>query len=653
MSTEIEIGLIPRGRPAYSQVEYSALDRVTVEQALMDYVKANFPQQKDFTESTGFNIITREIAYVADLLSYRADYLANNNYLPSATNLRALDNLLALIGYTRSSVQAAICDVVIVPKTTVGNTAIPAESGKTVRIPARTTIAGVGKDGGSVSFELFAGPTNIFDDIEIPAGQPNVTAYAAEGISRTFSVKGTGERFQRIILPESNILAETIRINIGIYDPTDSNAGTTYNPNIPEWEKVNYYVLHKAENVFEVKLQPDGNTVISFGDGTFGNIPGKDIDIIINYRRGGGDAGNILAGSLNGSGNFPVYDGGLRTAQSIGCAMTNVSRGVGGRDEESIEEAKFLAPLVYQAQNRAVKDIDYTAFALNHPQVSKAVAVSRQPIIVDSFTDPTSWAFPLASTQKYTISFTLHNFNDKTAKEYFANITVPSASYTDLDTLIIDLNKALGWTYDADSMAFVPTVMNEQFIAHFDKAIEGYLELWIETGDYRCRVDLKASGNSLLPILGIPYGGYGRVDANYVDLHVLTYADDGNVAVPNAALVNTLRTYFEQYKEIQTEVVVRRGFIKRMDILGNVFVDKTADPVQVKYKVQSAILALFDPKSRELGEPFYVSKLFKAIEGVEGVAYVDEFKPAQNIFPDSMTLIQLGNLDITLYEAKK
>jgi hypothetical protein len=90
-----------------------------------------------------------------------------------------------------------------------------------------------------------------------------------------------------------------------------------------------------------------------------------------------------------------------------------------------------------------------------------------------------------------------------------------------------------------------------------------------------------------------------------------------------------------------------------VDILGNVFVDTTADPIQVKYKVEQAVRGLFDSKNRELGEPFYVSKLFEAIEAIEGVAYVDEFAPAQNIFPDSRTLIQLGTLDITLYEAKR
>jgi uncharacterized phage protein gp47/JayE len=653
MTTEVEVGLIPRGRKAYSQIEYSALSRETIEQALIDYVKANFPEQRDFVESAGFSIVTREIAYVADLLSYRADYLANNSYLPTATNLRALDNLLSLIGYRRSSVQPASTDVVIVPQQTIGNPNDPAESSFTVRIPAKTTIQGVGKSGNPVSFELFAGSTNIFDDIEIPAGSANVLAYAVEGVSKTVTVKSNGERFQQVYLSDLDVIQDTIRVNTGIYDSTDAGLGTLYNPNLPQWERVDYVVTHQQENIFELRLRPDGTTVLSFGDGTFGNTVPKDHDIIINYRTGGGDNGNVLPQGLNGSGNFSIFNGGLRTPNNIGCAMTNVSRGVGGRDEEGIEEAKFLAPLVYQTQQRAVKAIDFTALALKHPKVFKCVSVSRQEIVLDSFEDPTEWSFPLAATQPYTISLDVHRLDLRTTQNFTANVRLSKTTYTDPSELVLELNTALGWTYDQTTLAFRPTVLNEQFIGHFDLAIEGYIEFWIDTGTYQSRVTVKGGGNALLPILRIPAGDFGRVDSNYVDVHILTYADDGNVSVPNTALVNELRTYFDKYKEIQTEVTVRRGFIQRVDLNGNVYLDKTADPIQIKAKVQEAVDGIFDAKSRELGEPFYVSKLYEAIEKISGVAYVDEFLPSQNVFPDSRTLLQLGSLNILFYEAKQ
>jgi hypothetical protein len=325
---------------------------------------------------------------------------------------------------------------------------------------------------------------------------------------------------------------------------------------------------------------------------------------------------------------------------------------VGGADEESLEQAKFLAPLVYQAQNRAVKDIDYTAFALNNPSVAKAVAVSRQQIIVDSYSDPTQWNFPLAATQPYTLNIDIHNFDTRTTTNYQANITGLQPSYTSIDQMIIDLNASLGWVYNQDSLAFQQSTLNKAFIAHFDKSIEGFIELWIETGTYKARATLNGGSNSVLPILMMSTGDYGRVDANYIDIYTLAYAQDGTVSVPNAAMVQQLNTYFQQYQEINVEVVIRRGFILKVDITGDVYLDSTADPIQVKNDINAAITALFNPSQIELGEPFYVSQLYEAIMGVNGVSYLDEFSPAQNVFPDTTTLLQLGNLNITFYEAK-
>lgn len=652
MTTQQEIGLIPRGRKSYNQVDYSALDRETISAAIDDYIRATFPEQQDYIASSGYAIIRNAIAVTADLLSYRADYLANNCYLPTVTNLRALDNLLSLIGYRRNSVVSAATDVLIIPQETVGSTLISEPNfGQEIRIPARTRVTGIGQRGDPVQFELFAGPTNIFDDIVIRSGSPNAIAYAIEGESRQFRIKSDGGRFFQVVLPDIDVVLDTIRVNVGIWDESDPLRGSLYRPNLPEWERVDFVVTYSEENIYEVRLRNDGLTTITFGNGTFGNMVPAGHDIIVNYRAGGGENGNILPEAIEGNGNFPIFQGDLQTAQSMKCRMVNVTRGVGGRDEESIEEAKFLAPLVYQAQNRAVKDIDYTAFAVKHPKVSKAVAVSRQDIIVDSVEDAEVYEFPAAETQNYSLAVTVHRIDTRTSKRYVATIKVPKISYDNIDEMIIDINDQLGWSYDPVSLSFFKKNIDTAFIARLDKSVEGFVELWIHTGNYQARATLHESGNSILPILRLLTGVYGRVDANYVDLYILTHAEDGTVSVPNAAIANELTSYFDQYKEINTEVRVRRGRIQRVDIRGNVFVERSADPIDIQTKVDRAIRSLFADDTRGLGEPLYVSKIFEAVEAVEGVAYIDQFDPAQNQFPDDQTLLQLGNVNITFYEA--
>lgn len=649
MTTEIETGLLPRTREALKQIDYSALDISTVEQALDDFVRANFREQQDFVQSTGYKIVQRMIAYVTDLLSYRADYLANNNYLPTVTNLRALDNLLALIGYRRSGPQQAVANIAMIPQTVVGTTT----DNRVIRIPPRTRITGTGALGQPTSFEIFASDSDFFSDIVIPSGSASHIAFGIQGESKTVRLRATGERFQEVILPDVGVVIDSVRVNVGTFDEALAGSGTLYNPNIPEWERVSFLVIFGKEDVFEARQRSDGLVSVVFGDGNFGNRPVSGEDIIVNYRVGGSDNGNVLVQALNFSGSFSIFQNGLRTPETVQVQMFNSQQASGGRGEESLEEAKFIAPLIHQAQGRAVKDIDYTAFALAHPKIAKAIAVSRQQIVIDSFEDPLTWEFPLAETQTYTLAFDVHRLDTRATIPYQANFNIPSTSYSSVDQLIVDLNAQLGWVYNAQTLSFEEAEAGQAFIARFDKSAEGFLELWINTNNYQARVTLRESGNSVLPVVRVPYGGYGRVDANYVDIYVLSFAENGNVVTPNAALVNELRTYFEEFKEIQTEVVIRRGFLQSVDISANVFIERTADPQRIVTELDAKTREIFSTEVRELGEALYVSKVYEAYESIEGVAYVDQFTPAQNVVPNDFTLLQLGNVEVPIFEARR
>src|SRR5207247_345554 len=81
---------------------------------------------------------------------------------------------------------------------------------------------------------------------------------------------------------------------------------------------------------------------IHFGNGEQGRIPVANPDeldtniVAREYRYGGGKKGNVVAGQLN---NLPGSVPGVDTN-----AITNLRPAVGGRDEESLEEAKLRAP---------------------------------------------------------------------------------------------------------------------------------------------------------------------------------------------------------------------------------------------------------------------------------------------------------------------
>ncbi len=94
----------------------------------------------------------------------------------------------------------------------------------------------------------------------------------------------------------------------------------------------------------------------------YGRVPEAGRQIRFNqYRYGGGIVGNVPAGKLQS----------LRSALPYIDRVTNLIRASGGRDQESLEEAKLRVPQELRAQQRAVTAEDYENLAKG---ASRAIA---------------------------------------------------------------------------------------------------------------------------------------------------------------------------------------------------------------------------------------------------------------------------------------
>ena len=112
---------------------------------------------------------------------------------------------------------------------------------------------------------------------------------------------------------------------------------------------------------------------VRFGDGKHGRIPVGNVDnpdgniVARVYRYGGGKKGNAAAGTLtNLLGGTPGVD-----ANKI----TNLRPATGGRDEETLDEAKLRAPQALKNKCRAVTAEDFEALAMQAPGVKRAKAL--------------------------------------------------------------------------------------------------------------------------------------------------------------------------------------------------------------------------------------------------------------------------------------
>lgn len=118
---------------------------------------------------------------------------------------------------------------------------------------------------------------------------------------------------------------------------------------------------------FVLETESDGVSFIRFGDDYNGKRPDEDTLFWADYRIGNGTKGNI----------------GTNTIAHIVTDYTSIE-GIwnplpakGGKEPESIEEARQNAPWAFRVQERAVTPEDYAAMAEKHKEVQKAVAVFR------------------------------------------------------------------------------------------------------------------------------------------------------------------------------------------------------------------------------------------------------------------------------------
>lgn len=90
-----------RAYEAFQNVNFAAFDYNTVKQSILDYVKLYFPETfNDFIESSEFVAIVEIFAYIAELIAYRLDVNAHENFISTAQRKDSILRLAKLVSYT-------------------------------------------------------------------------------------------------------------------------------------------------------------------------------------------------------------------------------------------------------------------------------------------------------------------------------------------------------------------------------------------------------------------------------------------------------------------------------------------------------------------------------------------------------------------------
>lgn len=88
---------------AFQNINFAAFDYNTIKQSIIDYIKLYFPETfNDFIESSEFIAIVEAFAYVAELIAYRLDVNAHENFISTAQRRDSILRLAKLVSYSPS-----------------------------------------------------------------------------------------------------------------------------------------------------------------------------------------------------------------------------------------------------------------------------------------------------------------------------------------------------------------------------------------------------------------------------------------------------------------------------------------------------------------------------------------------------------------------
>jgi hypothetical protein len=92
-----------RAHEVFTQINFNSFDYNTIKESLLDYVKLYFPEDfNDYIESSEFIAILETFAYVGELVAYRLDMNAHENFITTAQRKESILRLAKLLSYKAS-----------------------------------------------------------------------------------------------------------------------------------------------------------------------------------------------------------------------------------------------------------------------------------------------------------------------------------------------------------------------------------------------------------------------------------------------------------------------------------------------------------------------------------------------------------------------
>jgi len=304
-------------------INYCSRDFESIKEALKAHIQTKFGDHwRDFYESQTGMMLVEITAYVFDILSFYTDFVANESFLPTAQDRSSIVKLGQLVGYNLRPPTGAAVTI----RASIG------------AVQAQDVIIASGMVVQTAKGVVF----RTLIEQRISVGDTQVDITMSEGEWQTDNFTSDGTSFQRFKLSTAEAIQGSITVTV---------SGE-------EWDEMDSLVYGDVgSKIYAISYDEDDFAYITFGDDESGAAPADTVAIVVTYRIGGGESGNIYVGEIDTS-----IQGTLEAVLPetfVTVTLYNTERGSGGEARETIPHAKLWIPRWVKTNQRAVTEEDF------------------------------------------------------------------------------------------------------------------------------------------------------------------------------------------------------------------------------------------------------------------------------------------------------
>lgn len=337
-TTPLATAKVINNTPVYN-LNYTSQDYHSMKIRLLELIHTNFNNEfNDLTESSLGVMLIECWAWIADLLSFKIDQIANELFIDTVTEPENAFRISKLVGFKPQPPLPARAMF-------MASKSSPHSVDVSIKTPFAVNLE-VGS--GDIRYELFAADANnnpIFgQSIVIPAGSTfNNSVVGLEGSSHYATFRSTGKANQTFTLPYPSVFYNSINV---------------ISDNIT-WEQVENFTEAKPRPEYVVEFDADYKPTIMFGSGKAGIIPPQNAEIKISFRIANRSTTEVITGAFESKAHVSVPG----IPHGVTVDFKNYTKSDYGYPGDSINEIRYKLPAFLRTQDRAVTGADYKYLA--------------------------------------------------------------------------------------------------------------------------------------------------------------------------------------------------------------------------------------------------------------------------------------------------